>query len=190
MESTTLPEPKHAARGPLWWVSISFNILLFVAVCALGLYAFMLNVDLGDIKRRLSKEVESREQTERYLVDTRNLLAQSQHELEQIRAQLDLREAEFRTVNADKPRMPVVVGFRSSLMGKGMVAVIENTSDRYLNVVLAARNPTLSTARRFALELAPRASHSFGHMEGWQFSSGDELSLFHEDFSAIRLTVP
>jgi hypothetical protein len=86
--------------------------------------------------------------------------------------------------------MPVVVSFRSSLMGKGMVAVIENASDRYLNVVLAARNPTLSTARRFTLELGPRASHSFGHMEGWQFASGDELSLYHEDFAAIRLTVP
>ena len=190
MEPTTLPEPKHAARRPLWWVSISFNILLFMAVCALGLYAFMLNVDLGDIKRRLSKEVESREQTERYLVDTRNLLAQSQHELEQVRSQLELRETEYQTINAEKPRMPVVVGFRSSLMGKGMVAVLENTSDRYLNVVLVARNPTRSTARRFTLELGPRASHSFGHMEGWQFSSGDELSLFHEGFSAIRLTVP
>jgi hypothetical protein len=190
MEPALLTKPQQASHRTAWWVSIGFNILLFVTVCALGLYAFMLNVDLGDIKRRLSKEVESREQTERYLVDTRNLLAQSQHELEQVRSQLDLRETEFQTVNAEKSRMPVVVGFRSSLMGKGMVAVIENTSDRYLSVVLVARNPTRSTARRFALELGPRASHSFGHMEGWQFSSGDELSLFHEDFSAIRLNVP
>jgi hypothetical protein len=77
MEPTAIPEQQRAARRPLWWLSISFNILLFVAVCALGLYAFMLNVDLGDIKRRLSKQVESREQTERYLVETRNLLAQT-----------------------------------------------------------------------------------------------------------------
>ena len=190
MEPASIADPQQASRRTAWWVSIGFNILLFVVVCALALYAFMLNVDLGDIKRRLSKEVESREQTERYLVDTRNLLAQSQHELELIRAQLDLRETEFQAINAEKPRMPLVVGFRSSLMGKGMVAVIENTSDRYLNVVLAARNPTRSTARRFALELAPRATHSFGHMEGWQFLPGDELSLFHEDFSAIRMNVP
>lgn len=150
----------------------------------------MLNVDLGDLKRRLSREVEAREQTERYLVETRNLLSQSQRELEEIKSRLDLAETEREATHAAKPAMPVVVGFRSSLVGRGMVAVLENASDRYLSVVLATRNPTLSMARRFSIELAPRSAFSFGHLEGWQFSSGDELSVFHEDYLPLRLQVP
>jgi hypothetical protein len=190
MEPALLTKPQQAPHRTAWWVSIGFNILLFVTVCALGLYAFMLNVDLGDIKRRLSKEVESREQTERYLVDTRNLLAQTQHELELIRSQLDLREADIETVAAVKPALPVVVGFRSSMLGKGLVAVIENTSDRYLNVTLSVRSPTQSTARRFSVELEPRSNTHFGHLEGWRFASGDEVGLFNDEFKALRLTVP
>ena len=86
--------------------------------------------------------------------------------------------------------MPVVVGFRSSMLGQGLVAVIENTSDRYLTVVLAVRNPTLSTAKRFTLELTPRSSTDFGHLEGWQFASDDEVALFNDEFGALKITVP
>lgn len=182
--------PAPAARGRGGWLVIGLNALLFVALCALALYAFMLNVDLGDVKRRLSKEVEAREKAERYLSEARDMLQQSQRELEEIKSRVDLREGEYQAMHSAKPAMPVVVGFRSSLIGKGMVAVMENTSDRYLSVVLAVRNPTLSTARRFILELGPRASQSFGHLEGWQFASGDEMSLFHEDFAPVRLQVP
>jgi len=190
MESKPIPTPAPAGRPLAWWVSIGLNVLLFVLVCGLGLYAFVLNVDLDDVKRRLSKEVETRQQAERYLAETRNLLTASQRELEQLKARPDPGEAGFQSAQSGKPAMPVVVDFRSSLIGKGMVAVIENTSERYLTVLLSARNPTLSTARRFKVELGPRSSTSFGHMEGWQFSSGDELALFHEDFAAVRLSVP
>jgi len=44
------------------------------------------------------------------------------------------------------------------MLGKGLVAVIENTSDRYLTVMLSVRNPTLSTARRYKLNLDPKSS--------------------------------
>jgi len=76
------------------------------------------------------------------------------------------------------------------MLGKGLVAVIENTSDRYLTVMLSVRNPTLSTARRYKLDLDPRSSTDFGHLEGWQFSSGDEVGLFNDEFTGLRLSVP
>jgi hypothetical protein len=76
------------------------------------------------------------------------------------------------------------------MLGQGLVAVIENSSDRYLTVVLAVRNPTLSTARRFKLELEPKSSTDFGHLEGWQFASGDEVGLYNDAFGALKLTVP
>ena len=171
-------------------VSIGLNVVLLLLACGLVLYAFMLNVDLGDVKRRLSKEVETHQQTERYLVETRNQLTESLREIEQLKAQLAYKESDVQAVVTAKPALPVVVGFRSSILGKGLVATIENTSDRYLTVWLAVRNPTLSTAKRFKLELEPRSSTDFGHLEGWQFVSGDEVGLFNDDFSGLRLSVP
>lgn len=171
-------------------VSIGLNVVLLLLVCGLALYAFMLNVDLGDVKRRLSKEVESRQQTERNLVQSRNLLNDKQREIEHLKAQLAYKETDYQAVASAKPGLPVVVNFRSSMLGKGLVAVIKNTSDRYLTVVLSVRNPTLATAKRFKLDLEPQSSLDFGHLEGWQFASGDEVGLFNDEFGALRLSVP
>ena len=154
-------------------LSIGVNVVLLLLACGLALYAFMLNVDLGDVKRRLSKEVEARQQTERYLIDARNQLTDSQREIEQLKAQLSYKGTDYQAATSAKPALPVVVSFRSSILGKGLVAVFENTSERYLSVVLSVRNPTLSTAKRFRLELSPKSSTDFGHLEGWQFAPGD-----------------
>lgn len=185
----TIPSPNQPRRRALI-VSIGVNVVLLLLVCGLLLYAFMLNVDLGEVKRRLSKEVETRQQTERYLIEARNRLTDSQREIEQLKAQLSYKESDYQAATSAKPALPVVVSFRSSILGRGLVAVFENTSDRYLTVALSVRNPTLSTAKRFRLELDPRSSTDFGHMEGWQFASGDELGLYHDEFGALRLMAP
>jgi hypothetical protein len=186
MTATSSASPKR--RGLI--VSIGVSAVLAVVVCGLALYAFMLNVDLGDMKRRLSKEIDVRLQAERYLIETRNQLTESLREIEQLKAQLAYKETDFEAMVTAKPALPVVVEFRSSMLGMGMVAVIENTSDRYLTVVLAVRNPTLSTVNRFTLQLDPRSRIDFGHIEGWQFSSGDEVGLYNDEFGTLRLTVP
>lgn len=185
---TTPPTPVQKPRGLV--LSISLNVLLLLVAFGLMLYAFMLNVDLDDMKRRLSTEVEARQQTERYLVETRNRLTDSLREIEQLKAQLAYKESDYQTVATAKPALPVVVGFRSSMLGRGLVAIIENTSERYLTVVLTVRNPTLSTSKRFKLELEPRSNTHFGHLEGWQFVSGDEIGLLNDDFTPLRLRVP
>lgn len=186
MTATSPASPKR--RGLI--ASIVVSTVLAVVASGLGLYAFMLNVDLGDMKRRLSREIEVRLQAERYLIETRNQLTESLREIEQLKAQLAYKETDFEAMATAKPALPVVVEFRSSLLGMGMVAVIENTSDRYLTVVLAVRNPTLSTVKRFTLQLGPRSRTDFGHIEGWQFSSGDEIGLYNDEFGTLRLTVP
>lgn len=187
-KTVIIPPVPPKRRGLI--ISIGVNVALVVLVCGLALYAFMLNVDLGDLKRRMSKEVETRQQAERYVIETRNQLTESLREIELLKAQLAFKETDYQAAVAAKPGLPVVVNFRSSMLGKGLVAVIENTSDRYLTVVLSVRNPTLSTAKRFKLDLDPQSSTDFGHLEGWQFASGDELSLFSDDFGALKLSVP
>lgn len=191
METGKTAAPSTVApkrRGLIF--SIGLNIVLAMLGCGLVLYAFMLNVDLGDLKRRMSKEVETRQQTERYLVETRNQLTDSLREIELLKSQLAYKETDYQAATAAKPALPVFINFRSSILGKGLVAVIENTSDRYLSIVLSVRNPTLSTSKRFKLDLDPQSRTDFGHMEGWQFVSGDELALFNDEFGSLKLTVP
>lgn len=174
------------------FVSLGVNVVLLLLVCGLALYGFMLNVDLGDMKRQLTKETEARQQSERYLIETRNQLTENLQEIEQLKARLSYKETDVQAVAAAaaKPALPVVIGFRSSILGKGLVAEIENTSDRPLAVILAVRNPTLSTARRFKLDLEPGSRTDFGHLEGWQFASGDEVGVFNDGFRALTVTVP
>lgn len=186
MNEAAAPVPRRRGLIVAWSVAT----LLFVGVCGLALYAFILNVDLDEVKRRLSREIEAHQQSERYLTETRNQLLASQREIEQLRQQLAFRESDFQTALAVKPTMPVVVNFRESMLGKGLVAVIRNNSDRYLTVTLSVRNPTLSTVKRFKLDLEPQSSSDFGHFEGWQFASGDEFALFNDQFAALRLVVP
>lgn len=188
--STATPKKPATRIARSMMISVGFNITAFLLVCGLGLYAFMLNVDLGDAKRRLSKEVEVRQQTARYLVETRNQLNQSLAEVVQLKSQLEYKQTDFQSISGLKPPLPVVISFRSSLLGKGIVAVLHNTGERYLTVVMNVRNPTLVSLRRFTLELAPKSSEDFGHLEGWQFASGDELVVLHNDFNALRLVVP
>jgi hypothetical protein len=188
--SFSQPLPAKQSRRRSLFVSVGLNVVLFLLACGLVLYAFMLRVDLDEAKRRLSKEVETRQQAERYLLETRNQLTTSLREIEQLKAQLAYKETDYQAAISAKPALPVVVNFRASMLGKGLVAVIENTSDRYLTVMLSVRNPTLSTARRYKLNLDPKSSTDFGHLEGWQFASGDEVGLFNDEFSGLRLSVP
>src|SRR5512143_607005 len=100
---STPVRPKR--RGLL--VSIGLNVVLFLLACGLVLYAFMLNVDIGDVKRQLSKEIETRQQTEGYLIETRNRLTESQREIEQQKAQLAYKETEVQAAAiAAKPALP------------------------------------------------------------------------------------
>lgn len=185
-ETPSANQPKRR----LLIISVVVNAVLLVLICGLVLYAFMVNVDMGDVKRRLSKEVETRQQTERYLIETRNQLTDSLREVEQLKAQLAYKETDYQATVSAKVALPVVINFRSSMLGKGLVAVIENTSDRYLTVILSVRNPTLSVAKRFKLNLDPQSSIDFGHLEGWQFAAGDEVGVFNDEFSALKITVP
>lgn len=172
------------------WGWVVLAAALFVGFAGMSLYAFLLSVDLSDAQRRVSREVENRERAEKYLAEARVQLTDKTREIEQLKAQLDSATQDFGQLAAQKPPLPVSVAFRSSWLGQGMVAELHNASARFLTVVLVVRNPTLATARRFDLELRPESTTSFGHLEGWRFSSGDELALYNDGFAAVKAVVP
>ncbi len=172
-----------------WFLlSLIANALLLVLAAGSVLFAFMLSYNLQDAKIQLAKEKENRQRVESYLSESRARVAEVEREIRRLSQALNAKDP-AQTESA-KPELPVLVGFRKSYLGIGLVAVIENKSSHYLTLVMTARNPTLSTVKRFQIEIAPGDDLAFGHNDGWKFTSGDEFSLYHDNYKAFKLIVP
>ncbi len=185
MEEAQAPRP--VARKWLLF-SLIANALLLVLAGGAILFAFMLSYNLQDAKIQLAREKEDKQRVEAYLAESRARAAEVEREIRRLSQALNARDPA--QAEAAKPELPVVVGFRKSWVGIGLVAVIKNTSSHYLALVMTARNPTLSAVKRFQIEIAPGDELDFGHNDGWKFTSGDELSLYHDNYKTLRLIVP
>jgi hypothetical protein len=86
--------------------------------------------------------------------------------------------------------MPVEVAYRESLVGRGRVFVLKNTSDRQLSVLATLKNPTTKQERRYRVDLSPRGMREIGWGEGWTASSGDSMTLSHNDYKSYSATIP
>jgi hypothetical protein len=180
-------KPQQVARK-WFWLSIIANVLLLVLAGGAVLFAFMVSYDLQEVKIRLDKEKQDRRRVEAYLAESRARAAEVEREIRRLSQALTAKDPA--QTDTGKPDLPVKIRFRKSLLGIGLVAEIENTSTHYLTLVMTTRNPTLSTVKRFQIEIKPGDDLAFGHDDGWKFASGDELALYNDKYKAFRITVP
>lgn len=89
-----------------------------------------------------------------------------------------------------KPLLPLEVTFRSSIGGGSLVARYMNTSDKYLAVSVALRNPTLDQAKTVVLNIGPNRVTEHGWLQGWSYSSGETITITHADYEVMELRVP
>lgn len=172
-----------------WFLlSLIANALLLVLAGGTILFAFMLSYDLQDARIQLAKVKQDKHRVEAYLAESRTRVAEVEREIQRLSQALNGTDSV--RVDSGKPELPVKISFRKSYLGIGLVAVIENTSTHYLTLVLTTRNPTLSTVKRFRIEIEPGDDLAFGHNDGWKFASGDELNLYNDSYKALRLSVP
>jgi hypothetical protein len=87
------------------------------------------------------------------------------------------------------PPLPVVVTLRTSAVGKGYVAQFHNTSGKYLQVIAEFRNPTLNRQQSFVVSLQPWVTQEFGWQEGWEFSSGELIRVYHADYQPVLVKI-
>jgi hypothetical protein len=171
-------------------VSVVLNAVLFVALCCVGLYAFMVKVDMEEQKGLLIRNAVNQQRLEAHLSQARNDLAAARQEADDLRGRLNAQAVGEATLDSAKPALPVEIGFRKSFWRRGLIAKLKNQSTRSLVLVLAIRNPTLSRFRRYELKLGPKDQEEFGYSEGWEFASGDELAIYHNDYRGLKITVP
>ena len=90
----------------------------------------------------------------------------------------------------EKPAMPIEVNYRKALLASGLVAEFKNDSTRNLSVVATFENPTLHQPKSFRIDLNPGSTKEVGHLEGWNFSSGDLITLEHNDYKTEKVKLP
>jgi hypothetical protein len=170
------------------WLSVIANVLLLVLAGGAILFAFMANYDLQEARINLDKEKQDKQRVEAYLAESRARAAEVEREIQRLNQALSAKDPA--QIDSSKPALPIKVSFRKSYLGIGLVAVIENTSSHYLTLVMTARNPTLSTVKRFQIEIKPGDDIAFGHDDGWKFASGDELALYNDKYQSLKALVP
>ena len=98
-------------------------------------------------------------------------------------------DSEIARINS-LPEMPIQVTYREALMGSGLVSSFKNTSNRHLSVLVALENPSMNQSKSIRLDLAPGQVTEIGHMEGWAFSSGDKISVTHNEYRPENVSIP
>ncbi|MDX1914190.1 MAG: hypothetical protein SFU55_01295 [Methylophilus sp.] len=166
-------------------IGVLVGIVLTIGVVGSFFYIQQLNHEIASTKAELSSTKKSLAvaQTEKTQIAEQKKIADKLLEvategLSQATAQL-----------AKKPELPINVSYRQALMGDGLVAQFTNNSDRFLSIVATFLNPTTNQHMTTRLDLAPRAIKEVGHLEGWTFSSGDQLTIKNNDYEPTYMTI-
>jgi hypothetical protein len=93
-------------------------------------------------------------------------------------------------VVATKPPLPVTCKYRRALLANGYVAIFTNTSPQVLGVLATFENLTFKTNKSFRLNLDPNVPVQFGHLEGWDFTAGDKITLQESHYQNAIFTIP
>jgi uncharacterized membrane-anchored protein YhcB (DUF1043 family) len=192
-------------------ISLGINAILLIGVLAIGFLYNQVNRDLDTqkstvavLQTELAKEVSRAAELKSDLNSTRATAQSLAEKSTQLQAAIAMNqtalaqekikaEAAQTALEQEKARLPVVpvrVEMRRSAMGRGLVAVLSNTSAKQLPVIVATQNPTTRNARRFTIQIAPGSKVEIGHQEGWEFASGDRVLLVSSGFEDLRYLVP
>lgn len=129
---------------------------------------------------QLSSEVDSKEQA----------LAAERENVEAEKSKAELVQAALEQEKSRLPAVPVRIEMRPSLAGRGLVAMLTNTSALQLSVVMGTHNPTTKAIVRKSFQIAPGKKVEIGYLEGVQFASGDEIRMRSAGFEEISYNVP
>lgn len=166
-------------------IGVLAGIILTIGIAGSFFYIQQLNHEIASTKAELSS--------------TKGSLAASQAEKTQIAEQKKIADQLLEVATeglhqasaelAKKPDLPVIISYRQAMMGDGLVAQFTNNSDRFLSIVATFLNPTTNQHMTTRLDLAPKAVKEIGHMEGWAFSSGDQLTIQNNDYEPTYMTI-
>jgi len=162
------------------WLAIVATIL-FLGLGGLAVYVFQL-------QQMLTKETAKSAQLTQELTATRNSLAAETAQKTRLTAELNSTQGKLTDELSRKSPLPIRLSYRKSMVGEGLVAIFRNTSAQHLSVLATFVNPQLGATSSSRLELPPDRDVNFGHLEGWRFNPGDEITLVNNEFEPLKAT--
>lgn len=85
---------------------------------------------------------------------------------------------------ASQPELPIAVGFRPAVFGHGQVARLEVQSREGMAVKAHIVDAASHASHDFIVNVDPGRFTEIGHMQGYTFEPGDELTLAHDGFKS------
>jgi hypothetical protein len=85
--------------------------------------------------------------------------------------------------------VPVSITFNRSSGGKMLAGVFTNVSPKDITVVVQVSTSTNGKQERFTLQLPAGERKEIGPRDGWQFASGDTISMLSSGFLTSNLKV-
>lgn len=191
-------------RSPAFSASLIANGVLAVGLILFAVLYFQATTDLAGAKAELAKEAaraaELKSDLNTARTENQSLAAQATKLKSEVEAKEQVLAAEksraesattaLEREKARPPAVPVRVEFRRSAVGRGLVGIFSNYSSKQLPVVIALHNPTTGQRKQFSIQIAPGSRAEVGHLEGWQFASGDQVAIGSADHEVLRVTVP
>jgi len=153
-------------------------------------YALSLSSDLKDAKSAVAARDGSLKLLETDLVSLQARLDAAQQESADARKRATQSESALTAQLSKRPDVPVRLALRTSTLGKGKVVMFRNMLRQPLSVAATFRNSNLNLEKSFRLDFGPDEEKQFGHLEGWQFETGDEITLVNQQFETKRIRVP
>lgn len=76
----------------------------------------------------------------------------------------------------EKQQIPIEVTFRNSALGNGLVTIYANRSYQPLILYVTVSN-SRAAPKTFRVDLPPGGTRELGHLEGWAFNYGDQITV-------------
>lgn len=89
-----------------------------------------------------------------------------------------------------KPRLPVVVSYRTAWMDSSLVAQIHNDSDSLRKVLFVIESPTTGQIMNKVEVIPARGMAEVGWLEGWRFVSGERVRVHQAGYRDYDDVVP
>jgi len=173
-ETTVLPA--LPARTPKPVVPALGAVALALALVA-GFFSYQANQSAGALAAAQARATDAQGSVTR--------LQQQVRELEQ---QLTAQKSELDRALTNK--LPIDIGFRVGEPGAGLVAHVENSSNRDLVLSVEPRRPTTGEYARLELNVPALGAGELTEKQGWAFRSGDTLTVSAANYKAVSLQVP
>jgi len=154
------------------WKLATFLFALGLAISVAG--SVIEHRRAGEAAASLETAVEQLEATQARLTET----------------ELQLQEKQAQLAEVTKPELPVVVSFKASLSGSGLVGVFKNTSVSPLEIEAVFSSPATGGKRAANLVIPPNGVKEVGHVEGWPFAAGQHIHLMNNRYRPVEYDVP